>query len=80
MLTKQDGRRLAESRSYTRYSVLKHFLIKYRILREPSPTLFAAVHLAMNELFDMDEIYAHLVQQGTTSVCHPNVLTMFLDS
>lgn len=37
------------------------------ILREPSPIVFAAIHLTMNELFDMDEILTHLVQQGTTT-------------
>jgi hypothetical protein len=39
-----------------------------RILREPSPIVFGAVHLAMSEVFDMDEIFKHLVLQGTTTV------------
>jgi hypothetical protein len=37
------------------------------ILREPSPTLFAAIHLTHDSIFDMDELFSHLVQQGTTA-------------
>ena len=30
--------------------------------------MFAASHLAMSDIFDMDEIFKHFVQRGTTMV------------
>jgi hypothetical protein len=33
------------------------------IIREPSPIVFGALHLAMNESFDMDELFKHLVSE-----------------
>ncbi|KAL3426352.1 hypothetical protein PVAG01_03143 [Phlyctema vagabunda] len=41
------------------------------IVREPSPLIFGALHLTMNEYFDMDEIYRHLVQDNDTNATHP---------
>ncbi|KAH8663380.1 hypothetical protein BGZ60DRAFT_66763 [Tricladium varicosporioides] len=46
---------------------LRQAVGRITILREPSPLVFAAIHLTMNKLFDMDEIFRHLVQQGTTT-------------
>ncbi|KAH8819458.1 hypothetical protein F5884DRAFT_660991 [Xylogone sp. PMI_703] len=37
------------------------------IVREPSPIIFGALHLAMKDHFDMDEIYTHLVSQEMTN-------------
>ncbi|RDW67859.1 hypothetical protein BP6252_09255 [Coleophoma cylindrospora] len=34
------------------------------IIREPSPIVFGALHLTMNEYFDMDEIFSHLVHDS----------------
>ena len=38
------------------------------ILREPSPLILGALHLTMNRDFDMDEIFAHLVDEEGTNV------------
>ncbi|KAF2119694.1 hypothetical protein BDV96DRAFT_486430 [Lophiotrema nucula] len=37
------------------------------IAREPSPILFGALHLAMHNAFDMDELFRHLVQTEASS-------------
>ncbi|KAF2136265.1 uncharacterized protein K452DRAFT_237687 [Aplosporella prunicola CBS 121167] len=37
------------------------------VAQEPSPIIFGALHFAMNEHFDMDEIYRHLVESEITS-------------
>ncbi|KAF2730938.1 hypothetical protein EJ04DRAFT_536948 [Polyplosphaeria fusca] len=37
------------------------------IAREPSPILFGALHLTMNETFDMDEIFRYLVTTNSSS-------------
>ncbi len=37
------------------------------IAREPSPILFGALHLTLNNAFDMDEIFQHLVQTEASS-------------
>lgn len=54
--------------------VVMQELMIYRILREPPPPLFAAIHLTMNDLFDMDEIFADLVEQKHTTVWTPIML------
>lgn len=37
------------------------------IAREPSPVLFAAVHLTMQKYFDVDELFKYLVQSDASS-------------
>lgn len=37
------------------------------IIREPSPIIFGALHMTMNEYFDMDEIFSHLISSDTSS-------------
>ncbi|TVY80629.1 hypothetical protein LSUE1_G003971, partial [Lachnellula suecica] len=37
------------------------------IVREPSPIIFGALHLTMNKDFDMDEIFAHLVEEDNSA-------------
>jgi hypothetical protein len=37
------------------------------IAREPSPILFGALHLTMNNTFDVDELFRHLVQTDASS-------------
>lgn len=37
------------------------------IAREPAPILFGALHLTMNDVFDMDELFRHLVQTEASS-------------
>lgn len=37
------------------------------IAREPSPILFGALHLTLNDTFDMDELFRHLVQTEASS-------------
>ncbi|EPE31466.1 Magnesium transport protein CorA, transmembrane region [Glarea lozoyensis ATCC 20868] len=48
-------------------SRLRKAVGRITILREPSPIVFGAVHLAMSNVFDMDEIFKHLVLQETTT-------------
>lgn len=38
------------------------------VMREPKPSLFAALHLTMNEYFDMDSIYRILIDASTPSI------------
>lgn len=38
------------------------------IVREPSPIIFGALHLTMNEHFDMDELFECLVKEDTSHV------------
>ena len=40
------------------------------IIREPSPIVFGALHLAMNESFDMDELFQHLVSENELTSAH----------
>ena len=53
---------------------------KHRIAREPSPILFGALHLTMNDTFDMNEIFRSLVQPEASSVSfsHYNRPTMLI--
>ncbi|KAI4635082.1 uncharacterized protein J4E87_000031 [Alternaria ethzedia] len=37
------------------------------IAREPSPILFGALHLTLNDAFDMDELFQHLVETEASS-------------
>lgn len=37
------------------------------IAREPAPILFGALHLTLNDTFDMDELFRHLVQTEASS-------------
>ncbi|KAI4683670.1 uncharacterized protein J4E88_004847 [Alternaria novae-zelandiae] len=37
------------------------------IAREPSPILFGALHLTLNDAFDMDELFRHLVETEASS-------------
>ncbi|KAF1968042.1 hypothetical protein BU23DRAFT_572720 [Bimuria novae-zelandiae CBS 107.79] len=37
------------------------------IAREPSPILFGALHLTLNDTFDMDELFRHLVRTEASS-------------
>ncbi|KAF2023267.1 hypothetical protein EK21DRAFT_81327 [Setomelanomma holmii] len=37
------------------------------VAREPSPILFAALHLTLHDAFDMDELFMHLVQTEASS-------------
>lgn len=37
------------------------------IAREPAPILFGALHLTLNDTFDMDELFQHLVQTEASS-------------
>ncbi|KAK7534920.1 uncharacterized protein J3D65DRAFT_428727 [Phyllosticta citribraziliensis] len=37
------------------------------IAQEPSPLAFAALHFAMNEWFDMDELFGHLIDSDSSS-------------
>ncbi|OAG02360.1 uncharacterized protein CC84DRAFT_1010104 [Paraphaeosphaeria sporulosa] len=37
------------------------------IAREPAPILFGALHLTLNDTFDMDELFKHLVQTEASS-------------
>ncbi|CAG8983828.1 hypothetical protein HYALB_00005466, partial [Hymenoscyphus albidus] len=46
---------------------LRQAVGRITILREPSSIAFAAIHLTMNHLFDMDHIYKLFVEQGTTA-------------
>ncbi|KAG9238885.1 hypothetical protein BJ875DRAFT_449779 [Amylocarpus encephaloides] len=48
-------------------SRLRQAVGRITILREPSPIVFGAIHLTMNGLFDMDEIFKNLVLQGATT-------------
>jgi hypothetical protein len=44
----------------------RHAVGKIVIVREPSPTLFGAVHLTMNQHFDMDELFTLLADSSPT--------------
>lgn len=43
-------------------------LIPSRIAQEPAPIAFGALHYAMNEHFDMDELFLHMVNSEHSSV------------
>lgn len=38
------------------------------IVREPSPLILSALHLTMNQNFNMDEIFGHLVDEKRSNV------------
>jgi hypothetical protein len=44
----------------------RHAVGKIIIVREPSPMLFGALHLTMNQHFDMDEIFTRLADNSPT--------------
>ncbi|KAF2102589.1 hypothetical protein NA57DRAFT_33196 [Rhizodiscina lignyota] len=45
-----------------------HAVGRITIAREPSPILFGALHLTYNSMFDMDELFRHLVESEASSV------------
>lgn len=46
------------------------------VVREPSPILFGATHYTMHGIFDVDELFKHLVESGSSSA---SVSRMFHD-
>jgi hypothetical protein len=38
------------------------------IVREPSPIILGALHLTMNQEFDMDELFEYLVKEDSSTV------------
>jgi hypothetical protein len=45
-----------------------HAVGRITIVREPSPIILGALHLTMNQDFDMDEIFEYLEKEGTSTV------------
>ena len=64
-----NDKQSAEYRKSNRYFFAVSFqLTPCSIVREPSPILFGALHLTMNDHFDMDEIFHLLISSDNSAV------------
>jgi hypothetical protein len=51
-------------------SSLRPVVGRISLIREPTPVILGALHLTLNNDFDMDEIFGYLIEEDNSAVSH----------